>query len=133
MVRRSLTEGSPKPIISSIRSCTASSNYSGVLVAMTTITLSEGDPVRYRNELIVCLICSDMSELFLFLKKASASSMNRMIPFYCPSAQSKSLLSSLTASGPRGAISLPTITAYSRPDCRASFLANRVLPVPGGP
>jgi hypothetical protein len=70
---------------------------------------------------------------FLFLKKASASSINRMIPFYYFSAQSKSVFNSFTANGPKGAISEPTITAYSRPDYIANFLAKRVLPVPGGP
>ena len=82
---------------------------------------------------MVCLIYSDISLFFLFLKKASASSMNKIIPFVYFSAQSNSLLISFTASGPKGAISDPTITAYSRPDYMDSFLANKVLPVPGGP
>ena len=82
---------------------------------------------------MVCLINSDISLDFLFLKNASASSINKMIPFFYPSAQSKSLLSSLTANGPRGAISDPTITQYSSPDFIANFFAKRVLPVPGGP
>lgn len=133
MILRSFSEGSPNPTISSIRSCTASSNYSGAFVANTTITLSEGVPVLYKNELIVCLIYSLISLFFLFLKKASASSMNRIMPYYYFSAQSNNELISLTARGPNGAISEPTITAYSRPDCMANFLANMVLPVPGGP
>jgi hypothetical protein len=83
--------------------------------------------------LIVCLIYSDISGLLRFLRKASASSIKRMIPLFYFSAQSKRVLSSLTARGPRGAISEPTITAYSRPDFSASFFAKRVLPVPGGP
>lgn len=59
--------------------------------------------------------------------------MNKMIPPDYFSDQSKSLLSSLTASGPNGAISEPTIIAYSNPDFYANFLANNVFPVPGGP
>ena len=90
-------------MISSIRSCTASSSYSGVLVAITTITFSEGVPVLSRNELMVCLMYSLISGLFLFLKNASASSINNIIPFYCFSAQSNNLFSSCTASGPSGA------------------------------
>lgn len=76
---------------------------------------------------------SDISLLFLFLRKASASSMKRMIPLFYFSAQSNNLFSSLTANGPKGAISEPTIIAYSNPDFKASFFAKRVLPVPGGP
>lgn len=133
MVLLSFTEGNPKPTISSIRSCTASSNYSGELVASTTITLSEGVPVLYKNELIVCLIYSDISLFLRFLKKASASSINNIIPSFYYSAQSNNLLSSLTARGPKGAISEPTIIAYSNPDFNDNFFANRVLPVPGGP
>jgi len=59
--------------------------------------------------------------------------MNNTIPFFYASAQSKSLLISSTAKWPRGAISEPTITAYSIPDYIANFLAKSVLPVPGGP
>ena len=70
---------------------------------------------------------------FRLRKKASASSMNTTIPFFYYSAQSNNLLSSPTASGPSGAISEPTMTAYSIPDYIASFLAKSVLPVPGGP
>jgi len=111
----------------------ASSNYSGLLVAITRITLSLGVPVLYKKEFIECLMYSEMSLPFLLLRKASASSMNKIIPFGYFSAQSKSLLISVTAIGPNGAISLPTITAYSKPDSVANFLAKSVLPVPGGP
>jgi len=97
------------------------------------MTLSLGEPVLYKNELIVCLMYSDISFPFLLLKKASASSINNTIPFGYFSAQSNSLLISETAIGPNGAISLPTITAYSKPDYIASFLAKSVFPVPGGP
>ena len=80
-----------------------------------------------------CLVSSDIFRFFLFLRKASASSINKIIPFFYFSAQSKSLLISWTAMGPNGAMSEPTMTAYSRPDYMESFLAKRVLPVPGGP
>ena len=133
MVLLSLREGSPKATISSIRSWTASSSCSGEFVAITTITLSRGEPVLKRKEFIVCLIYSDISLDFLFLRKASASSINRIIPFFYASAQSNNLFNSLTAKGPRGAISDPTITQYSKPDFMASFFANKVFPVPGGP
>ena len=76
---------------------------------------------------------SDMSRLPRFLRKASDSSMNRIMPLGWFSAQSNSLFSSVTASLPRGAISEPTMTANSRPLYMASFFAKRVLPVPGGP
>jgi len=76
---------------------------------------------------------SEISAPFLDLRKASASSMNRTIPLFYFSAQSNRRLSSVTATGPRGAMSEPTITAYSIPDSIANFFAKRVLPVPGGP
>jgi hypothetical protein len=97
------------------------------------MTFSEGEPVLYKNEFIVCLIYSDISFPFLLLKKASASSIKSTIPFGYFSAQSNTLLISYTACGPNGAISEPTITAYSMPDSIASFLAKSVFPVPGGP
>jgi hypothetical protein len=68
-----------------------------VLVARTRITLSDGEPVLYKNELIEWRIDSDISDPFLFRKKASASSMNKIMPWLWFSAQSKSLFSSKTA------------------------------------
>ena len=121
------------PTTSSIRSWTAESNYSGLFVARTTTTFSEGDPVLYKKELTVCLIYSDISYDFLFLRNASASSIKRIIPFGYFSAQSNNEFNSVTAIGPSGATSEPTMTAYSSPDYIANFLAKSVFPVPGGP
>jgi hypothetical protein len=59
--------------------------------------------------------------------------MKRIIPLGYLSAQSNNVFNSVTAIGPKGATSDPTITAYSSPDYIASFFANNVLPVPGGP
>lgn len=102
-------------------------------MAITRITLSEGEPVRYRNEFIACRMGSDICSLLRLRRNASASSMNRIIPLLFFSAQSNNLFSSKTAYDPSGAMSDPTITAYSNPLCIASFFANSVLPVPGGP
>jgi len=68
---------------------------------MTNIVFLLGVPVLYRKQLMEFLRLS-LIWVFLFLNKASASSMKRMVPLELFWDQSKTLLISWTLSMPRG-------------------------------
>ena len=70
-------------------------NLPGVFEAKTIINLSDCSPVLYRNALRVDLMSSLIFSELLFLKKASASSTNRIKPFREVVAQSKTWIKDL--------------------------------------
>mmetsp|Transcript_13146 Transcript_13146/g.41469 ORF Transcript_13146/g.41469 Transcript_13146/m.41469 type:complete len:202 (+) Transcript_13146:309-914(+) len=118
-----------------MRSSTARSSTLGTFVARITATRAFSVPVWCKKTLRAFLESSLMapSAPRPRLRKASASSMKSTRPLREPAAQAKSLCNSCGPSRPSGPRSPPDMTAYSRPDCRASVRAKSVLPVPGGP
>jgi hypothetical protein len=83
--------------------------------------------------LILFLIFSEITFLFLSLKKASASSIKISMPLLLLFAKSNILLIYTTPYFPHYPTSPPLKIAYSIPHILANYLANKVFPVPGGP
>ena len=111
---RSTVCGNGKCTTSSTLSAAAQSSCSGSFEAKITITLLDWVPVLNRKAFRAERKCSEMFDepwvslsLALFLRNASASSINNSVPFLDASAQSNTLCRAVTALAPSGVISPP--------------------------